>query len=1218
MFLRVGWAAVMVMASAGSRSLADDLIQFTGVPDAPNGAWCWYQDERVVVDTERPGGPMLLMSTVSFARQGDPDHGDIDLLWYNVATGERGAFELHDRLEADDHDNAAVYIRPDGRYLAVYSKHSTDKLVRWRVSTHPHDPTAWEPERTYENRSSVCYANLFLLDEPGGGQRLYNFSRSDGFHPNYFFSTDQGGTWRYGGKLLTGPGGNETRGQRPYLKYAVHGTEALHFIATEGHPRQEDNGVYHGFLSRGKLHHSDGAAVGPLSTERTSPYRSPEFTTVLAKGAKFNGVAMRHAWTIDLHVDADGYPYAALTARADNIDTDHRFLYARWDGQRWKVYEIARAGAYLYKKENDYTGLVALHPRDPDVLFISTPVDPRDDRRLAHYELFKGVTADGGASWAWTPVTWDSGADNLRPVVPVWDEENTALIWLKGRIKTYTSWDSQVVGRIVKTAELEGLAVANERTVRRPAIPADPPHRSLSHELGPRSVAEAGRRVAKWQVENFENPPGYGPQDYWRGRKKDWVWAAYYTGLAAFAKQTQDHALWDELYRIGETNRWEPGRRPRHADDWAVCWSYAEAYLQAGRPAMIAPARELFDRVMLEDWSESLEYDDSVPWEQNIVMRELAWCDALFMGPPALTRLASATGDQRYLAFADMLWWKTANYLYDTEEHLFYRDSRYFTKTEGNGKKVFWARGNGWVFAGLTLMLEDIPPDHAHRQRYETLYLEMAKRLLPLQGDDGFWPTGLLDPVRWDKPESSGTAFFTYGLAWGINHGLLEAETYRPAVEKGWKALIGVTRPDGKLTCVQPIGADPYDFAPDATLPYGVGAFLLAASEVYKLALLEDAPSVRVSASNPLASLRLNETIELGWGELATQLPGIAPGNVVVVDETLGSILLSQAIDTDLDGAQDQLIFQAHFQPGQTRAFRIYVVEYALPEPTSWVAGRAVPERMDDYAWESDRIAYRVYGPALEAQNNAGSGIDVWIKSVRYPVVDAWYAGGDYHKDHGEGLDGYKVGRSRGAGGLGIFTDDRLWTSGHYAKARHIANGPVRVMFELEFEGWDTPLGRVTQSQRVSLDRGQNFNRIESVFVLEGEADRLPLAIGLVRREGEGVKKVAQSWVGYWEPESKENGHTAVGVILPGQAIEVREHTQASTSGVGDQAREETNTHWLALTEIGAGEPLVHYAGAGWSKSGDFSGPEDWFVHMADVSRRMAHPIEARIVRKEK
>lgn len=465
--------ATLTAAFVGTLGLARGQAPAAPAVLADNGAWCWFQDERAIVDTACPGGPLVLFSAVAFAEQGDARHGDIDVHWWRPGDGTVGAFELHDRLQPDDHDAAALWIRPDGRYLAVYTKHSADKLVRWRVSEQPHDPSAWRPEQTFTHEVRVCYSNLFLLDDEHGKPRLVDFARADGYDPNWFVSDDDGTSWRYGGKLHTGPGGNDQTSQRPYVKYAARGTGELHFVTTDGHPRDEDNSVYHGVLRRGVLYGSAGVRLGALSTQRTSELRSPAFTTVFATGTQFGGTALRHAWTVDLHVDGEGRPYAALSARADAQGEDHRFLYARWTGERWDTVELCRAGGHLYEAENDYTGLVALHPLDPNVLFVSTPVDPRDGARLRHYELFFGRTGDAGASWAWTPVTWASDVDNLRPIVPIWDAGHTALLWLRGAIRTYTDWTAEVVGRVVATSELASLGVAGQATVTRPAVQAD-------------------------------------------------------------------------------------------------------------------------------------------------------------------------------------------------------------------------------------------------------------------------------------------------------------------------------------------------------------------------------------------------------------------------------------------------------------------------------------------------------------------------------------------------------------------------------------------------------------------------------------------------------------------------------------------------------------------------------------------------------------------------
>ena len=201
-----------------------------------------------------------------------------------------------------------------------------------------------------------------------------------------------------------------------------------------------------------------------------------------------------------------------------------------------------------------------------------------------------------------------------------------------------------------------------------------------------------------------------------------------------------------------------------------------------------------------------------------------------------MAAVSAATGDQKYLDLADRLWWKTTDYLYDRDEHLYFRDSRFFDQREKNGKKVFWSRGNGWVFAGLARVLEHMPADYPERGRFVTQFREMAARLVEIQGDDGFWRSSLLDPDEYPAPESSGTGFFAYGLAWGINRGLLDAATYRPAVERAWKGLNWAVKPSGQLGWVQQIGYDPRSVGPDDTVEYGSGAFLLAASEVLTMA----------------------------------------------------------------------------------------------------------------------------------------------------------------------------------------------------------------------------------------------------------------------------------------------------------------------------------------------------------------------------------------------
>ncbi|HEY4670868.1 MAG TPA: glycoside hydrolase family 88 protein, partial [Gemmatimonadaceae bacterium] len=205
------------------------------------------------------------------------------------------------------------------------------------------------------------------------------------------------------------------------------------------------------------------------------------------------------------------------------------------------------------------------------------------------------------------------------------------------------------------------------------------------------------------------------------------------------------------------------------------------------------------------------------------------------MAPAAWLRMATATGRQEYLDFMVRHWWQTSDYLYDPGEHLYFRDDRFFTRRERNGRKVFWSRGNGWVMAGLARVVQDLPKDNPSRPRFVRQFREMADRIVTLQQPDGFWRASLLDPASYPMRETSGTGFYVYALGWGVNEGLLERSRFEPAVIKGWNALLGSVHDDGKLVHVQPIGETPVHFDEESTDVYGVGAFLLAGSEVYRL-----------------------------------------------------------------------------------------------------------------------------------------------------------------------------------------------------------------------------------------------------------------------------------------------------------------------------------------------------------------------------------------------
>jgi hypothetical protein len=416
-----------------------------------NGAWSWFEDERAIVDTV--AGKIVVSSVADGSGTGGAArNGDVEVAALDLASNMVTRFTLSDALQADDHNSAALWRRPDGRYLALYAKHGSDNFTRYRIANNPGDITGWSPEQTFNNAAGTTYSNLhFLPSDNAGAGRLYNFTRSTNFDPNILTSNDFGSTWSYGGKLLTEGGG----GDRPYVRYFSNG-QRIHFITTERHPRNFDNSIYHGYVQDGQLFNSHGAVVD-ANLFNASGVAPANLTKVFSTGTQFGGATMRRAWTIDVAIDEAGLPYGVFQARANDDNADHRFFYARFNGTTWSVHELAKAGGFLYAAEDDYTGLAALDPHDPNRLFISTKIDPRTDLPLPHYEIFEGTTTNGGTSWSWAPITFNSTVDNLRPIVPAWDDDHTALLWMRGRYSTYTNYDLDIVG-LTSLVPITGVA----------------------------------------------------------------------------------------------------------------------------------------------------------------------------------------------------------------------------------------------------------------------------------------------------------------------------------------------------------------------------------------------------------------------------------------------------------------------------------------------------------------------------------------------------------------------------------------------------------------------------------------------------------------------------------------------------------------------------------------------------------------------------------------
>jgi hypothetical protein len=411
-----------------------------------NGAWCWFQDERAVVD---PESQTLVVGSIAAPEGpgGAERAGNVELTVVDLRSGSSEVVVLHERFEADDHDVPALWRRADGRWLAVYTKHKTDDLTRWRVSE-PGDPRKWGPERTFDWSEFTCgrgvtYSNLHVLDG-----RLYCFARAVNDDPCALVSDDDGDTWSYAGKLFTRPKVGYVNG---YTRYVSTPTR-IDLVTTDHHPRDYNNSIYHGYLEAGALHRSDGTVVDPAVLDGDAPSQV-ELTTVLKAGSLWDGQPMTHCWTIDIRRAADGTLAAVLLARQEEpsndgdrhrVVADHRFFYARLaPGGEWQVRQLAKAGPGLLPHEQDYTGLVAIDPYDVDSVYVSTPIDPRDGAELAHHEIFHARINDAGTTW--TPVTQDSKVDNLRPIVAPGDPTRIPLLWFRGPMTASQHYNCEVV-----------------------------------------------------------------------------------------------------------------------------------------------------------------------------------------------------------------------------------------------------------------------------------------------------------------------------------------------------------------------------------------------------------------------------------------------------------------------------------------------------------------------------------------------------------------------------------------------------------------------------------------------------------------------------------------------------------------------------------------------------------------------------------------------------
>lgn len=343
----------------------------------------------------------------------------------------------------------------------------------------------------------------------------------------------------------------------------------------------------------------------------------------------------------------------------------------------------------------------------------------------------------------------------------------------------------------------------------------------FSNNIKKNEILNVMNTVADWQL---ANPSG---KDLW-----EWEYGAFYAGLMSLYKTSPQIKYLEAMLDMGESYDWKLKPHPFLADNLAIAQTYLDLYEIVKDPQIIKITQYVLDMEFYK-----LPSEPDVRWKENPHKLDWwSWCDALFMAPPTFGRMTKVSGDIKYLNKMNELWKVTYDYLYSHDEHLFFRDDNYFDARTKSGKKIFWSRGNGWVLGGLVRVLQVMPLDYPNRSFYEIVFKEMCERLYEIQSPDGYWYSSLLDKDEFNAKETSGTGFYCYAFAWGLNNNLLEKKKYFPSIKKAWNTLVEAVQPSGKLGFVQRVGDGPDEVKKEDTETYGTGAFLLAGSEVYKLA----------------------------------------------------------------------------------------------------------------------------------------------------------------------------------------------------------------------------------------------------------------------------------------------------------------------------------------------------------------------------------------------
>ena len=423
------------------------------------GSWCWFQDERAVIDTAKNklviGATNMQANTLVAIFDLESKTKDSEKKFNSLGSGKQ-----------DDHNAPGILIGPDGSYIAMWAQHYDQYNTHYSI----YKNGSWSAEKTFNWNNipggtdyTIAYNNVYYLSKE---KRMFDFSRANDRAPNFLYSDDNGSTWKFGGQLTTNKSNTYNKG---YYKYWSNGVDRIDMAFTEQHPRDDTTSIYHGYFMGGKTYNSFGEVADDDVYTKDSIPTFGAFTKVFAHNTKVDGVTMGRCWQSDLCRYDDSTIAILFFARANDDTLDHRNFYARFDGKKWNVTYLGKAGKGIYASEQDYTGLGALNPDDAGRIYLCTRYNPADDKEQPSNkrELWRGTTEDFGATWTWEKVTANSTKDNFRPIIPKWTPGKEALLWFKGDYIKAQDVRTDVIGTFYEYEYNPPVAIKEQRTFQK-------------------------------------------------------------------------------------------------------------------------------------------------------------------------------------------------------------------------------------------------------------------------------------------------------------------------------------------------------------------------------------------------------------------------------------------------------------------------------------------------------------------------------------------------------------------------------------------------------------------------------------------------------------------------------------------------------------------------------------------------------------------------------